>query len=390
MAGPLIGVSVVEFAGRGPGPFASMLLADMGASVTTIERREGQRHASDGHDLLLRGRRSIAIDLRKAAGVAIALDLVERADVLVEGHRPGVMERLGLGPDQCLVRSPSLVYARITGWGQDGELAARAGHDLNYIALSGALSLLGDADRPPKPPLNLLGNYAGGGMMLAFGIAAALVEARESGVGQVIDAAMVDGTALLTTLQWGEHAVGRLGPRGTNVMDGAAWYMATYETADRKFVAFAAGERAFRAEMIRRLGLADEIQVPADPGPDHGTDPAERTRIAAIIATKTREEWCEVFRESDACFAPVLSLDEAREHPHLRNRNTFVEIDGVAQPAPAPRFSRTQPRVRWGPVPVGAHTEEILQELGRGANEIEELSRDGVVRLAQKTMPTPK
>jgi alpha-methylacyl-CoA racemase len=351
MTGPLHGMKVVELQGRGPGPFGAMILADLGADVVRISRLDDVAAGDDesptertlrGHrqiDLLARSRRSVAIDLKQAAGVATALRLIEQADVLVEGYRPGVAERLGIGPDVCLARNPRLVYARMTGWGQDGPHAQRPGHDVNYVALAGALHELRRPGQPPTPPLNLLGDFGGGGMLLVVGVLSALLERSFSGRGQVVDAAMVDGVALLTTLLHGMRAEG-LWPDepGSHVLQLAAPFYNVYETADGGHVSVGAGEGQFYARLLAGMGLDDELlQQQSDPA----TWPAGRARLAEVFKTKTRDEWCALLEGDDTCFAPVLSPEEATRHPHNVARGTFTTVDGVVQPAPAPRFSRT-------------------------------------------------
>lgn len=378
--GPLRGVRVVELSGRGPAPFGGMILADLGADVARVARPEtavagdatpeqrmisGQRRI----DPLLRGRRTVAADLKDTAGRSAVLALTDRADVLIEGYRPGVAERLGIGPDDCLKRNPRLIYARITGWGQHGPLSDVPGHDINYVALTGALDVLRHGDQePPAPPLNLLGDYGGGGMLLVTGILAALVERASSGRGQVVDAAMTDGVALLTTLLHGMRAEGLWGPPGTNVLDLGAPFYNVYTTADGRHVTVGCGEPKFYAELLARLDLpADEraelLRGQAQPR----TWPDGKKRLAAVFRGKTLGQWREVLEGTDTCFAPVLTLEEAPEHPHHAARGTFVTVDGVTQPAPAPRFSRTPAGVPAPPAPAGADTgsiDELLHEWG--------------------------
>ena len=341
MAGSLEGLKVVEFAGLGPAPFCCMLLADHGADVLRIARpgtHEEAAHA-DPTDVLARGRRTVSLDLRQSAGVAAALALIAQADVLVEGFRPGVMERLGLGPEVCLERNPALVYGRMTGWGQSGPLAHAAGHDINYVALSGALHAIGRPGDAPVPPMNLVGDFGGGGMMLAFGLMAALYEARRSGRGQVIDAAMTDGAALLSAMIYGMKSAGRwTSQRGENLLDGGAPFYDTYACADGKYIAIGAIEPQFYAQLRARCGIEDAL---FDAQMEAARWPLLKLRLADIFRTRTRAEWCALLEGSDACFAPVLDWDEAPEHPHNRARDTFVCLDGVTQPAAAPRFSRT-------------------------------------------------
>lgn len=376
--GPLAGIRVIEIAGIGPGPFCAMLLADMGADVLRIDRTADSDLGlprDPRFDLLNRGRRSVALNLKKSEGVAAALRLIGQADALIEGFRPGVMERLGLGPDVCLGRNPKLVYGRMTGWGQDGPLAEAAGHDINYIALTGALHAIGRAGGPPVPPLNLVGDFGGGALYLAFGIACALVEARQSGRGQVVDAAMTDGAASLMTMFYGFRAQGLWQDvRGANLLDsGAPWYD-VYETRDGKHVAIGSIEGRFYAELIQRLGLEGEA-LPKQYDLKHW--PELRARFAARFKEKTRDEWCVAMEGSDACFAPVLTLEEAPKHPHNAARGTFVEVDGIVQPAPAPRFSRTPGAIGCPPPKPGEHTDQGLADWGFTAAEIAALKQAG-------------
>jgi crotonobetainyl-CoA:carnitine CoA-transferase CaiB-like acyl-CoA transferase len=352
--GPLAGIKVVELAGIGPGPMCAMLLADLGATVLRIDRPEPSDLGiprSLRYDLLLRGRRSLALDLKRPEGKALALRLVERADALIEGFRPGVTERLGLGPDDCLARNPRLVYGRVTGWGQEGPLAHAAGHDINYIALAGALHAFGRHGQPPTPPLNLLGDFAGGALYLALGLVCGILEARRSGEGQVVDAAMVDGTASLMTAFHGMVAAG-LGrhERGTNFNDTGAHFYEAYECADGRWISVAAIEGKFYVELLRRLDI-DPATMP--PQMDRERWPEAKTRLTALFKTRTREEWCSLLEGTDACFAPVLTTDEAPLHPHLAARGTYVEIDGIVQLAPAPRFSRSNLDLPIPPQPNG-------------------------------------
>lgn len=339
--GPLHGIKVIELAGIGPGPMAAMLLADLGATVLRVDRTVPsglgvQRPAK--YDLLLRNRRSVPVDLKDPRGVAFVLDLVAASDVLIEGFRPGVTERLGLGPDVCLARNPKLVYGRITGWGQDGPMAQDVGHDLNYIALTGALHAIGRAGQAPAPPINLVGDFGGGTMYLVMGVLAALLSARASGRGQVVDAAMVDGVASLMTQPHGSRAAGLMGlDRGTNPTDSGAPFYDAYVCADDRYVSLAAVEEKFYAAALSVLGLQHLLAVQWD----RAQWPAAKAQIAEAFRTRPRDAWCEAFAGIDACFAPVLTLDEAPRHPHLQARGTYVEIDGVTQPAPAPRFSGT-------------------------------------------------
>ena len=351
--GPLAGIKVVELAGIGPGPMCAMLLADLGATVLRIDRKQPAELGIKrplNFDLLLRNRKSIALDLKDPAAVALALELISKADALIEGFRPGVTERLGLGPEPCLARNPKIVYGRMTGWGQSGPLAQTAGHDLGYIAITGVLNAIGRRDQPPSIPLNLIGDYAGGSLFLALGILSALLEARASGRGQVIDAAIVDGTAALATTFFGMHAAGMLQPqRGNNISDSGSHFYDVYECADGKWLSVGPIEAKFYAEFLQRLHIE-----PAALGAqlDRNYWPRAKITLSQVFHGKTRAEWCEVFDGSDACVAPVLDWEEAPTHPHLAARQTFVSVDGVVQPAPAPRFSRTVPEVPTPPQPV--------------------------------------
>jgi alpha-methylacyl-CoA racemase len=373
--GPLAGVKVVELAGIGPAPFACMLLADMGAEVIQIDRTEGAATWIPG--FMNRGRRSIAIDLKNPAGLEVALKLIEAADILIEGFRPGVAERLGLGPATCLATNPRLVYGRMTGWGQEGPLAQTAGHDIDYLAISGALWPIGSGAEPPPPPLNLVGDFGGGAMFLVAGVLAALHEAQGSGRGQVVDAAMVDGSAMLTTMFHEMRASGLwVDDRHANLLDGGAPFYATYETADGAFMAVGALEPAFYAALLQGLGLED-ADLPAQM--DREGWPLLRQRFASAFAARTRDEWDEVFRGSDACVSPVLSWSEAPRHPHNLHRGTFVEHGASVVPGPAPRFSRTPGVVEPGTVEPGEHTDEILAALGLSEQDIAMLRTAGTV-----------
>ncbi|MGH8930397.1 MAG: CaiB/BaiF CoA transferase family protein [Egibacteraceae bacterium] len=381
MTGPLEGVRVLEVASIGPGPFAAMLLADMGADVVRVDRVRPAPHAAirsaeAGHDVLARGRRSVAVDLKDRRGAEVVRRLVEGRDVLIEGFRPGVAERLGLGPEECLQRNPRLVYGRMTGWGQDGPWAKMAGHDINYIAVAGALYPIGPADRPPPVPLNYVGDFGGGGMLLAFGVCAALLERERSGRGQVIDAAMVDGAALQTAMFHGLLSMGGwTEAREENLLDGAAPFYRTYQTADGGFIAVGALEPSFYTEMLARLGLD-----PTDwPQHDRTRWPALTQQLTGVFAGRTRDDWARIFSGSDACVAPVLSLTEAPRHEQLTARRAFVEIDGVVQPSPAPRFSRTIPSLPRSPALAGADTDAVLAEAGLSGEEIADLRRAGVI-----------
>ena len=381
MAGPLTGLRVIELAGIGPGPFAAMMLADMGAEVLRVDRAQSVGAAAPRWDVNARSRRSIGVDLKHPQAREVVLRLVERADALIEGFRPGVTERLGLGPDDCLARRPALVYGRMTGWGQDGPYAQTAGRDINYVALSGTLSMIGRTGEPPVPPLTLVGDFGGGGMLLAFGVVCAITEAARSGRGQVVDAAMVDGSALLAGMVHGLRADGQWGERGTNLLDTGAWYYEVYETADGRHVSLGAIDERARADLLRRIGLADDADGagPLPASDDRAAWPAMKARVATLIRTRTRDEWCALLEGTDVCFAPVLDPGEAPEHPHLRERGTFTEVGGVVQPAPAPRFSRTTPEVPTSPPAPGEHTAEALADWGFASDEIAFLRSQGAI-----------
>ena len=348
--GPLAGIKVVEFTGIGPAPMGAMLLADLGATVLRIDRTEPselglQRELR--YDLLLRNRPAVALDLKRPEGKVLALRLVERADALIEGFRPGVMERLGLGPEDCLAHNPRLVYGRVTGWGQDGPLARAAGHDLNYIALVGALHAFGRRGQPPTPPLNLIGDFAGGALYLAFGLVCGILEVQRSGRGQVVDTAMIDGAASLMTAFHGLVAAGlATHERGTNALDTGSHFYNVYECADGRWISIAPIEAKFYAELLRRLDI-DPAILPPQMERQHW--PEAQASLAELFKTRTREEWCQLLEGTDACFAPVLMTDEAPLHPHNAARRTYVEIDGIVRPAPAPRFSRTAPELPASP-----------------------------------------
>lgn len=379
--GPLAGLKIIELGGIGPGPFCAMLLADMGADVLRLDRivpSDSGVHMDHRFNLLHRGRRSVAIDLKRPEAVDLVHRLTASADAALEGFRPGVAERLGIGPEDLLARNPRLVYGRMTGWGQDGPLAQAPGHDMNYISLSGALHAIGERDGPPLPPLNLVGDFGGGAMYLAFGMVCAMLEATRSGRGQVVDAAMVDGSAHLMTLIYGMFAAGAwTDRRGENRLDsGAPWY-SVYETSDGRHVSLASNEARFYKQTLELLGLAGEAL------PDqHDKEgwPVLRAKFTQAFRERTRDEWCELVKGTDVCLAPVLSLAEAPHHPHNVARGTFVELDGIVQPAPAPRFSRTRPELRRGPAAPGAHTAEALSDWGIDAGEIRALTQAGVVQ----------
>ncbi|MEW2397346.1 CaiB/BaiF CoA-transferase family protein [Streptomyces sp. NPDC046862] len=358
--GPLAGVRVVELAGIGPGPFAAMLLADLGADVVRVDRPGGTGLAVDPeYDVTNRNKRSVIVDLKGEGGPALVLDLVDRADILIEGYRPGVAERLGVGPETCHARNPRLVYGRMTGWGQQGPLAHRAGHDIAYIAPTGTLGMIGSPDEPPAIPANLVGDYAGGSLYLVVGVLAALHHARATGTGQVVDAAIVDGTAHLATMIHGMLAAGRWQDRrAANLLDGGCPFYGTYETADGQYMAVGALEQQFYEEFVDLLGIRE--QAPARK--DVARWGELRETVAARFKSRTREEWTAVFEGSDACVAPVLSLREAPHHPHLAARGTFTDFGGITQPAPAPRFSRTHTSVRSGPAQPGADTAAVARD----------------------------
>src|SRR5579863_1167266 len=377
--GPLDGVRIVELAGIGPGPFCAMLLSDMGAEVIRVDRAANVGHdiGREGEEarfgLLQRGRRNIAVDLKNPAGVAAVLRLIDRADALVEGFRPGVMERLGLGPDICLPRNPKLVYGRMTGWGQDGPIAHTAGHDINYIALSGALHAIGEAGGPPVPPLNLIGDFGGGALYLAMGVLAGIINARATGQGQVIDCSMVEGSASLMMMMYGALAAGAWREeRGSNRTDGGAHFYHVYETEDGEHIAVGSIEPQFYALLLKHTGLAGE-RLPAQM--DRTSWPDMQQRLARIFKQKTRAEWTAIMEQTDICFAPVLRMSEAMHHPHNVHRRSFVEVAGIMQPAPAPRFLGTPTQVQCPPARVGEHTEAILRDWGFSAAEIAALQR---------------
>ena len=373
--GPLAGLKVVEIAGIGPGPFCAMLLADMGAEVLRIDRIGGNDLLGQRHDVLARGRRSAAFDLKNPASTTAILRLIGQADALIEGFRPGVMERLGLGPEPCLAANPKLVYGRMTGWGQSGPLAKQAGHDINYIALSGALHAIGGA--APTPPLNLVGDFGGGGMLLAFGMVCALLEAKGSGQGQVVDAAMTDGSALLMAMIYSLKGNGFWSnQRCDNFFDGGYPLYGTYPCADGKWIAIGPLEPQFHALFLDKLGIDDpELRAPTD----KARWPELRQRLGAVLASQPRDFWCDLFEETDGCLTPVLDLDEAPAHPHNQARAAFAERDGVIQPAPAPRFSRTAPELGAPPPQPGEHTRPVLSEWGFTEAEITALAAAGAI-----------
>jgi alpha-methylacyl-CoA racemase len=384
--GPLEGVRVVELAGIGPAPFCAMLLSDMGAEVIRVDRAANVGHdlGREGEDprfaLLQRGRRNLAVDLKNPAAVQATLRLIEQADALIEGFRPGVMERLGLGPDLCLGRNPKLVYGRMTGWGQDGPIAHTAGHDINYIALSGALYSIGEAGGPPVPPLNLIGDFGGGALYLAMGVLAGVISARATGRGQVIDCSMVEGSASLMMMMYGALAAGAWREeRGSNRTDGGAHYYQVYETKDGEHVAIGSIEPQFYALLLQHTGLEGER-------PPEQTDrmnwPDVRQRLARIFKQKTRAEWTQIMEQTDICFAPVLRMSEAFEHPHNVHRESFVEIAGIKQPGPAPRFLGTPSRVQSPPARVGEHTDAVLRDWGFSGDEVAALHKAQAIASA--------
>ena len=379
--GPLTGYKIIEIAGIGPGPFAAMMLSDMGAEVIRVERVQAVRDTQSSNanwDVMQRGRKNVAIDLKHADGVEALLQLVEKADAMIEGFRPGVMERLGVGPDVCLARNKKLVFGRMTGWGQDGPYANAAGHDINYIALAGALAHFGRAGEAPVPPLNMVGDFGGGGMLLAYGVVCALLEAQRSGAGQVVDAAMVDGSAILMSMFWGFKNIGLHdeNARGTNMLDSGAHFYDVYKCSDGKFVSIGSIEPQFYAQLLQLTGLASDAEFVNQQ--DRTMWPKLKQRLTEVFATKTQAEWCKIMEGTDVCFAPVLTMSEAAKHPHNVARKTFIEIAGTTQPAPAPRFSRTVASLPTAPVGAGANTREVLQSWG--IQNVDELITRGVVK----------
>ena len=374
--GPLTGIRVVEMAGIGPGPFTAMMLSDLGAEVIRVDRLS---HKGTGHraNVLNRGRKSIAVDLKNPRGVETTLRLIEQADVVLEGFRPGVMERLGLGPEECLSVNPRLIFGRMTGWGQTGPLSQTAGHDINYISIAGALGAMGYADRPPAPPLNLVGDFGGGAMYLLTGILAALVERATSGQGQIIDAAMTDGTASLLSPFFGLMAMNMwTTDRFSNRLDGGAFYYGSYECSDGKYISIGSLEPQFYALLLEKAEITDpEFQEQLD----EAAWPAKREKLNQLFKTRTRQQWCDIMEGTDVCFAPVLDLKEAPAHPHNIDRKTFVELDGVVQPAPAPRFSRTQGEIQGPAAMAGEHTREVLSAWNFTDQEIGELQASGAI-----------
>lgn len=374
--GPLKGLKIIEMAGIGPGPFCGMVLADLGAKIIRVDRASAIGTGSK-QDAANRGKKSIAVDLKSEEGVEVVLKLVETADAIFEGFRPGVMERLGLGPDVCSERNERIVFGRMTGWGQEGPLANAAGHDINYISLTGALAAIGRPGSPPVPPLNLIGDFGGGGMLLALGLLAALLESKESKKGQVVDAAMTDGSALLMTMIYSMYSSGMWKTSmGSNLLDGGSHFYDTYECKDGKFISLGSIEPQFYALLCQIAELDESIfgkQMSRDSWPE------QKEAIKKIILDKTRDEWCELMEGTDVCFAPVLDMSEAPKHPHNIERKTFIDLEGVTQPAPAPRFSRTEPEVVSSPSVVGEHTDEVLTSIGFSDEDINTLKTSGAV-----------
>ena len=364
MAGPLTGYRIIEIAGIGPGPFAAMLLSDMGAEVIRVDRAQAVRPGAKANDISLRGRRNVALDLKNPEGVEALLQLVGKADAIIEGFRPGVMERLGVGPDVCLARNPRIVFGRMTGWGQEGMYAQAAGHDINYISLAGSLAHFARKDEMPLPPLNMVGDFGGGGMFLAYGVVCALLEAQKSGKGQVVDTAMVDGTAVLMTMFWSMKQSGIFNENapGTNLLDTGAHFYDVFECKDGKYVSLGSIEPQFYAELLRLTGLEGDPEFARQM--DTSLWPKLKDRLRDKMREKTRDEWCAIMEATDVCFAPVLTMSEAAEHPHNVERRTFLNVNGAVQPAPAPRFSRTVPEIARGSAVAGENTAEVLKEWG--------------------------
>ena len=374
--GPLKGLKIIEMAGIGPGPFCGMVLADLGAEIIRVDRASAIGTGSK-KEPSNRGKKSIAVDLKAKEGVEVVLKLVETADAIFEGFRPGVMERLGIGPEVCLARNDRIVFGRMTGWGQEGPLANAAGHDINYISLSGALAAIGRPGSPPVPPLNLIGDFGGGGMLLALGLVAALLESKESKKGQVVDAAMTDGSALLMTMIYSMQSSGMWKTTmGSNLLDGGSHFYDTYECKDGKFISIGSIEPQFYALLCQIAELDEKVfsrQMSRDLWPE------QKEEIKKIFLKKTRDEWCELMEGTDVCFAPVLDMSEAPHHPHNKERKTFIDLEGVTQPAPAPRFSRTEPEVVSSPSIVGEHTSEVLSSIGLSEEDIGSLKSSGAV-----------
>ena len=374
--GPLTGIKVIEMAAIGPVPFCAMMLSDMGAEVIRIDRLS-QKGSGSSANVLYRGRKSVAFDLKNSIALDSTLRLSDQADVILEGFRPGVMERLGLGPEACLERNPKLIYGRMTGWGQSGPLSHAAGHDINYISIAGALGSMGYADRPPAPPLNLIGDFGGGAMYLLAGILAAIVERNSSGKGQVVDAAMTDGTASLLSPFYGLMAMGMWSTeRYSNRLDGGAFYYGSYECSDGKYISLGSLEPQFYALLLEKCGITDETFKEQS---DQEAWPIKREKMEALFKTKTQQEWCGILEGTDVCFAPVLNLKEAPDHPHNKTRQTFVKVQGVTQPAPAPRFSRTQGKIQSPAALTGENTEEVLSDWGFSDSEISNLKMNNMI-----------
>jgi alpha-methylacyl-CoA racemase len=387
MAGPLTGYRIIEIAGIGPGPFAAMLLSDMGAEVIRVERAQsvrGPAPETPHYDVMLRNRRNIALDLKHPDGVATLLDLVAHADALIEGFRPGVMERLGVGPDECLARNPKLVFGRMTGWGQEGPYAQAAGHDINYISLAGALAHFAREGEAPVPPLNMVGDFGGGGMFLAYGVVCALLEAQRSGKGQVVDTAMVDGASVLMSMFWAFRTVGMFDESqpGTNLLDTGAHFYDVFQCADGTYISIGSIEPQFYAELLRLTGLDGDPDFARQM--DRSMWRPLKERLRTVFLTKTRDEWCALMEHTDVCFGPVLNMTEATQHPHNVARGTFIEVAGVTQPRPAPRFSRTEPEVVSAPAHPGEHSRAILADWGVPAARIEALVASGAVADASR------
>jgi len=382
MSGPLTGLKVIELAGIGPAPMAAMMLSDMGAEVIRVDRLTASGLGipmPKKFNFLGRGRKSIAVDLKNPEGIDALLELIDKADIVIEGFRPGVMERLGMGPDVCLKRNPKLVFGRVTGWGQEGPLSKSAGHDLNYIALSGALHAIGRSnDEPPTPPLNLVGDFGGGTMFIVVGILAALHEVKNSGKGQVVDAGMVDGALSLMTSIYGMNAGGaQSDERASNILDSGAHFYNTYETRDGKYVSIGSIETKFYSMLLEKLGL-DPDSLP--PQMERESWPAMKEKFKEIFLTKTRDEWCALMENTDICFAPVLSLAEAPDYAHNKERGSFVDVEGVMHPAPAPRFSATPSSIKSPTPPTGVHTDEVLADWGISADKVAALKASGAIK----------
>ena len=374
--GPLAGIKIVEMAAIGPVPFCAMMLSDMGAEVIRIDRLN-QKGTGHHANVLFRGRKSIAIDLKNPMGVETALTLIDEADVVIEGFRPGVMERLGLGPEVCMNRNQKIIYGRMTGWGQEGPLSQAAGHDINYISIAGALGSMGYPDRPPTPPLNLIGDFGGGAMYLLSGVLAALVERNTSGIGQIIDAAMTDGTASLLSGFFGMMEMDMWTTnRYKNRLDGGAFYYGSYECKDGKHISIGSLEPQFYSLLLEKCEITDPS---FNEQLDQKSWPEKREKMEAVFKTKTRDEWSEIMEGTDVCFAPILNLEEAPDHPHNKSRKTYVDFEGVTQPAPAPRFSRTQGSIQSSAALIGANTNEILNSWGFSDDKVDNLKKEGVI-----------